>query len=150
MKQVNWRPIALACILALTSPLYSMPSDDDVAQWTGGILLETISVNYNGLEEHSKLHTIGKYYSGQAKTGLRTFFSTLIPFIIRNKISTVPEPINPPKIIHKGEFNGTPYWQVTQSFRLPEVNKKIWFSVVVIKTESPPLLIESISVKMDF
>lgn len=148
MKQATWQSIALAWLLFITPPLYAIPSDDEVREWTSDVLLASITVNAQELEQHSKIRTVGKYYSGQARTGMQNFFSTIIYTIIKNKSQTSPQPKGPAIITGKGYFNGIPYWQVSQSFYLPTVNKTIWFSVTVIKNQDPPLIIESLNIRI--
>ena len=149
MKQPTWLIMLLIILSLATTPLHATPSDAEVAQWTGDVLLKTLTVNYKQLENHTKLGTVGMYYSGQAKTGIKTFFASMIPIIIEHKMDTTPIANGPPKITQKGMFNGVPYWQVTQSYNFPRIKKNVWFSVMVIENQTPMLLIENLNIRMD-
>lgn len=136
------------CLFFTISSSHAMPSDEQVANWASQILLQTITVNYQGLEAHEKSRTVRKYYSGQAWSGFGNFFSNVIPLIIRNKLQTKPSPVGDPTIIGKGLFNGVPYWKVEQTFYFPRIDKYVWFSVIVIQNDEPPLIIESLNMDM--
>jgi hypothetical protein len=126
-----------------------MPTDNEVATWTSNVLQQTITVDYKQLEAQDKSRTVRQYYSGQAWSGLGNFFGSIIPQIIKYKERTNPIPAGPPIITDKGQFNGMPFWKVSQTFHFPEIDKYVWFSVIVIPNTDPPLIIESLNMKMD-
>ena len=148
MQQSAKQAIVFFFFLMMFSPLYAMTSNAEVANWASALLQNTVTVNYQELKTHEKRKKYGKYYSGQAKTGIKTFFSEIIPFITDNRLSTNPKPEGPPTITRQGSLNGVPYWQISQTFQFPVLKKTIQFSVMVIENQDPPLLIENLSMQV--
>lgn len=147
MWHPTWRMIAVACLIFIVRPIFAMPSDEEVANWTSKVLILTLAANYQDLQTNTQYKRYRKYYSGQATTGISTFFKELRPIMLQNKLSTTPLPLGPSKVTGHGRMNGVYYWQVTQSFSMSGVDKEVWFSVIVTENKDPPLLIESLNMK---
>lgn len=147
MKHTFLQNILISWLFLISTSIYAVPSDENVAAWTGNILKKTITVDYQQLENQTKSSDLQQYYSGQAWSGFSTFFSEVIPFIIKYKLKTNPIPEGPAQVVQKGKFNGVNYWQVTQTYKFPKVGRTLWFSVIVVENSNPPLRIESLSMR---
>ena len=148
MRQPIWRMMIGICLILVLKPVCAMPSDAEVAAWTSNVLMLTLRADYKQLQNHTQYKQYRQYYSGQAATGISTFFHEFVPIMIENKLITSPKPLGPPVVTEKGQMNDVNYWQVSQTFYMSALDKKIWFSVIVIENESPPLLIQSLNMKL--
>ncbi|KTC77865.1 DotI/IcmL/TraM family protein [Legionella brunensis] len=147
MNHTRLLPFIFLISIVLPSAPYADSSHLDVTTWTEETLLSTLSVDYS--KTASDFGPIQHRYSMNAWITLRNFFSEQIITIKEQQLTLHPQPLTQPTIVGEGIFSGIQYWRVNQSFSIPELNSILNFSLLVIKGNNPPFMIQSLSLKRD-
>lgn len=106
--------------------------------------MATLSINYT--ETPADFDGLRKRYTVNAWLAMQNFFSEEIAEVKNKHLAIHPSPLTPPVIVEEGVTSGIYYWRVNQSFIIPEMNSKLDFSLIVIKANNPPFIIQSINV----
>lgn len=126
-----WRQGGLACGLFFLS-LVAFADDQDVLNWSQQILLQTLTVNYT--QTPADFAQIKLNYSRNAWAGLSGFLSDAVEMIREDQLSLHPKLLTPPELVQKGNYQGIDYWRINMLILVPELNKELGFSLLVIKT----------------
>ncbi|MDI9818747.1 MULTISPECIES: DotI/IcmL/TraM family protein [unclassified Legionella] len=136
--------LRIILITILVTPHVSHADNTEVTAWTQQVLLATLSAKYD--RTANDLLSIRRNYTNNAWEALSGFFSSEIQEIRNRKLTLNPYPLTPATISDEGVFSGIKYWRINQSFALHELNMTLGFSVIVIKANNPPYLIQSINI----
>ncbi|ASQ47157.1 DotI/IcmL/TraM family protein [Legionella clemsonensis] len=128
----------------IPSTHYGNDIDYDVKSWTQETLMATLSINYT--ETPADFANLQRRYTVNAWSALHNFFNKEINEIREKHFTTHPSPLTPPIIVEKGVTSGIAYWRVNQSFMISEMNSRLDFSLIVIRANNPPFIIQSVNV----
>ncbi|CEK09512.1 DotI/IcmL family type IV secretion protein [Legionella hackeliae] len=136
-------PLLFICFFT-PSIHYANDNDLDVTAWSQQTLLATLSINYN--ETDTDFADLRKRYTLNAWSALHNFFSQQITEVKKKQLTIHPYPLTKPSITEQGVFSGIYYWRVNQSFMIPELHSQLDFSVIIIKGNNPPFMVQSVNI----
>lgn len=141
---INSKLRSLVLFFFLSFPCIHYAGDAEVLAWTEHTLISTLAVDYQTV--HEGLKEARLHYSPEAWQALKYFFGDKITLITDEKLSLHPKSLGSGTIVNSGMMNKTTYWKIIQPIRIPELNKNINFSLVVIKNDKSSFLIQSVAV----
>lgn len=128
---------------ALLSPATPYAGSVSVTAWTKQTLLNTFTLNHNSMDE--QLQRSKTNYLPRAWSELISFFGDNTQTVRNNKLNLHPKVTGPGQIISSGDLDGVAYWNIEQPISIPELDMNVTISVVVIKANKPPFLIQSVN-----
>lgn len=131
------------CLFFFLLPSISLANSDKVAAWTQQVLMNTLTVDYQNIDKVPAANK--KNYTLDAWEAFTSFMGNYVPIIKDNQLSIQPQAVTQAKVVNEGDYSGIHFWRVNQIILLPEVNLRINFSVIVIKANNPPYLIQSLN-----
>ena len=142
----TWRQGWLACGLFFFSML-AWADDQVVLDWSQKVLLQTLSVSYK--QTPADFAQIKLNYTRNAWAGLSGFLSDAVETIRADELTLHPKLLTPPDLVEKGNYQGIAYWRVNMLVLVPELNKQLGFSLLIVKTDPTqlgPYLIQSMDI----
>ncbi|WP_040915939.1 hypothetical protein [Legionella tunisiensis] len=139
----NNRFLRLIFIILLAFPSLNYADNNDVAAWTQQVLLSTLSIDYTVTPDDFAV--LRQNYMPTAWTALQEFVGDQVNVIRAEKLTLHPVALGPATVVNSGLAFNIHYWRVNQSIAIPELNMTIDFSVIVIKANSPPFLIQDMT-----
>lgn len=141
MKNNRLQSILLIVLLAF--PALNYADDNDVTAWTQQVLLSTLSINYTVTPDD--FAALRENYMPTAWEALQDFVGDEVNVVRTKKLTLHPVALGPATIVNTGFSFNIHYWRVNQSIAIPELNMTIDFSVIVIKANNPPFLIQNMT-----
>lgn len=139
----NNRFLRMIFIVLLLFPSLNYADDNDVAAWTQQVLLSTLSIDYTVTPENFAV--LRENYMPTAWEALQDFVGDQVNVIRTEKLTLHPVALGPATVVRSGFSFDIHYWRVNQSIAIPELNMTIDFSVIVIKANNPPFLIQNMT-----
>lgn len=139
----NHRFLRILLIVLLIFPSLNYADDNDVAAWTRQVLISTLSIDYTVTPENFAI--LQENYMPTAWEALEDFVGDQVNVIRAEKLTLHPVALGPATVVRSGFSFGIHYWRVNQSIAIPELNMTIDFSVIVIKANNPPYLIQNMT-----
>ncbi|STX27806.1 protein IcmL (DotI) [Legionella beliardensis] len=133
--------LLLVCFLL---PTFCNASNEQVLNWTQQTLLKTLTLNYKNLD--NQLESVKPNYTPEAWEDLRSFLGDKFVAIRDNQLVLHPTAIKTRQLIVQQGFENIIYWRVNQGIKVPELNLNLYFSAVVVKSNKPSYLIQSLTV----
>jgi hypothetical protein len=143
--------IKLAFFLFLICTYAYGANQPSIGKWTQNVLMDTLSASYK--DTPSEIKAVQNNYLPYAWGPVSQFLRDKRDEINASKLILHPRPINAPNVVSTNECNLAPCWQVTQSFKIPELLLKIDVSLRVIpgnavKGANTPFIIQSMSLSL--
>lgn len=139
----NHRFLSILLMVLLFFPSLDYADDNDVATWTRQVLISTLSIDYTVTPENFAI--LQENYMPTAWEALQDFVGDQVNVIRAEKLTLHPVAIGPATVVRSGVSFDIHYWRVNQSIAIPELNMTIDFSVIVIKANNPPFLIQNMT-----
>ncbi|MCP0913866.1 MULTISPECIES: hypothetical protein [Legionella] len=145
MKQKVVSTLFLIILTAIfIFPLPSHANDDEVMSWARQTLVETLSID-------GKIDPkLTSNYSLNAWNALNTFLNSLIRQTRAQNLTLHPLLDGPGNLVQSGTvqhsnfFTGIRFWRVQQAVAIPEVDKNIIFTLLIIRTTENKFVITSL------
>lgn len=136
----------LVLIFVLVFPVISYANNDNekVAKWAQEVLLYTLTIDYTTTPD--ELAKRRRNFLPVAWNAFRSFIGNRVQVIRDKKLSLHPRPLSSPRVAAEGLFSGIQYWQIDQIIYIPELSLNIYFALLIIKTNGPPFVVQSMSV----
>jgi hypothetical protein len=143
--------IKLAFFLFLMFTHAYCANQPSIGKWTQNVLMDTFSASYK--DTPSEIKTVQSNYLPYAWGPVSQFLRDKRVEINASKLILHPRPLTAPNVVSTNECNLSPCWQVTQSFKIPELLLKINVSLRVIpghvvKSANTPFMIQSMSLNL--
>ncbi len=139
-KQLSY----LLLFFVLVFSPFSYADDDEVANWTGQVLLKTLAISYRTTPDDFAL--LKQNFLHNAWLALNNFLSEQLQIVRNQHLTLHPSAEEPAQVINSGYVDGIHFWRVNQTINLPELSLTIAFSIIVIKKNgTPPYIIQSIN-----
>ncbi|MFT4058699.1 MAG: hypothetical protein QM652_04025 [Legionella sp.] len=107
-----------------------------VTHWTKKTLLNTLAIRYNDTSTDNEQHSIG--LTPAAWSSVAAFIENYLPQMRDKQLTLHPAFLIGPKIVDSGTAANIPFWRINAEIILPEINKKVFFSLIVLATKSSP------------
>jgi hypothetical protein len=140
------RPLLLAFFFIFYTSSYA-DNTTKITNWTKKTLLNTLSISYDDSSSENDQHSIG--LTSSAWDSVHDFFEKYQPQLQDKKLKIHPAFLLGPTIVDSGTAANIPFWRINAELMLPEINKKVAFSLIVLapqSTSKDPYLIHSMTI----